>query len=53
MLVHEVIAAIKIEPSLISKSVPGTLDTEKFDLLVISLKLLLKFFEASVNKTLS
>ena len=50
---HEVIAAIKIEPSLISNSELGTLEIEKFSFLVISLKLSLKLFAASVNKTLS
>ena len=50
---HEVIAAIKIEPSIISKSELGTFEIEKFSFFVISLKLLLKLFEASVNKTLS
>ena len=43
-MVHDVIAAIKIEPSLISNSALGTLEIEKLSFLVISLKLSLKFF---------
>ena len=50
---QDVIAAIRIDPSFISKSVLGTLAIEKSFLLVISLKLFLKLVDASVSKTLS
>ena len=52
MFVQEVIAAIKIDPSFISKSVLEIFEIEKLSLLVISAKLFLKFLEASVNKIL-
>ena len=35
VFVHEVIAAIKIEPSLISSSVPSTFEVEKVSLFVM------------------
>ena len=46
MFVQEVIAAIKIEPSLISKSVLETFEIEKSFLFVNSAKLSLNFVEA-------
>ena len=52
-MVHDVIAAIKIDPSLILKSVFTTFDTECSFLFVASFKTFLKEVDAYVNKTLS
>ena len=52
-MVQEVIAAIKIDPSLISKSVCSTLELFFSSLPVASLKTFLKFEDASLSKTLS
>ena len=53
VFVQDVIAAIKIDPSLIEYSLSLTFETEKSFLPVTSEKLFLKLVEASVNKTLS
>ena len=50
---HDVIAAIKIEPSEISKSFPSTLEDLKLFLFVVFSKTFLKFTAASLNNTLS
>ena len=53
VLVHDVIAAINIDPSSISKSVFSTFELIFSFRPVASLKTFLKLAEASFNKTLS
>ena len=53
VFVHDVIAAINISPSFISKSVSLTFATVGSVFLHTSSKTLIKFFDASVKRTLS